>query len=196
MRTIGSRSLCPRDVGVTVFDVDAFVADCQRALGEAHAMLAIKEVLERAVAEPDAVTASLNTDPGVTVLHRSADLTVLSVVVPAGARQTPPHDHRMWALVGICGGQEDNQFFRRTGDGLAESGGRSLRVSDTLAMGDDTIHAIHNPLEHSALAAIHVYGGDLIGAERSMWTGPEHVEQPYDDTKVVGRGGFKDLRAQ
>jgi predicted metal-dependent enzyme (double-stranded beta helix superfamily) len=27
----------------------------------------------------------------------------------------------MWALVGIYGGQEDNQFFRRADSGLAES---------------------------------------------------------------------------
>lgn len=46
-------------------------------------------------------------------------------------------------------------------------------------------------LGHEALAAIHVYGGDLIAAERSMWTGPGYDEQPYDDTKVLGRGGIR-----
>jgi predicted metal-dependent enzyme (double-stranded beta helix superfamily) len=107
-------------------------------------LLAIKEILDRAVAEPDAVAATLQAKPGVDVLHRSPDLTVISVL-PVGLPATPPHDHRMWALVGIYGGQEDNEFFRRADTGLAESGGRSLRVSDTLAMGDDTIHAIRNP---------------------------------------------------
>jgi predicted metal-dependent enzyme (double-stranded beta helix superfamily) len=62
-------------------------------------------------------------------------------------------------------------------------------------MGEDTIHAIRNPLDHSTLAAIHVYGGDLIGAERSMWTGASYDEQPYDDSQVVGRGGIRDARA-
>jgi predicted metal-dependent enzyme (double-stranded beta helix superfamily) len=178
-----------------VFDVDAFVAECQTALAEPQPMLAIKEILDRAVAEPDAVATALHAEPGVAVLQRNADLTVISVVIPPGLPQTLPHDHRMWALVGIYGGQEDNQFFRRADGGLVESGGRSLRVSDTLAMGDDTIHAIRNPLDHSALAAIHVYGGDLIGAERSMWTRPGYDEQAYDDTKVIGPGGFKDLRS-
>ncbi len=178
-----------------MFDVDAFVAECQTALAESRPMLTIKEILDRAVAEPDAVATALHAEPGVAVLHRSADLTVLSVVIPAGLPQSLPHDHRMWAVVGIYGGQEDNQFFRRADNGLAESGRRSLRVSDTLAMGDDTIHAIRNPLDHAALAAIHVYGGDLISAERSMWTRPGYDEQPYDDTKVIGRGGFKDSRS-
>jgi predicted metal-dependent enzyme (double-stranded beta helix superfamily) len=178
-----------------VFDVQAFVANCQTALAEPQPMLAIKEILDRAVSEPDAVAAALQVKPGVEVLHRDADLTVVSVVIPAGLPATPPHDHRMWALVGIYGGQEDNAFFRRLDTGLTESGGRSLRVSDTLAMGDDTIHAIQNPLDHSALTAIHVYGGDLIGAERSMWTQPDYIEEPYDDTKVVGRGGIRDSRS-
>jgi predicted metal-dependent enzyme (double-stranded beta helix superfamily) len=178
-----------------VFDVDAFVAECQTGLAESQPVLAIKEIVDRAVAEPDAVATALHAEPGVAVLHRSADLTVISVVIPAGLPQSLPHDHRMWAVVGIYEGQEDNQFFRRADSGLVESGGRSLRVTDTLAMGDDTIHAINNPLDRRALAAIHVYGGDLIGAERSMWTRPGYNEQPYDDTKVVGRGGFKGARS-
>jgi predicted metal-dependent enzyme (double-stranded beta helix superfamily) len=141
------------------------------------------------------VSTALQAEPGVELLHRSDDLTVLSVVIAAGLPATLPHDHRMWAVVGIYGGQEDNQFFRRADGALVESGGRSLRASDTLAMGDDTIHAIHNPLDHSALAAIHVYGGDLIAAERSMWTQPDLDEQPYDDTRVIGGGGIRDLRS-
>jgi predicted metal-dependent enzyme (double-stranded beta helix superfamily) len=170
-----------------MFDVETFVAACQEARRESQPMLAVKEVLARAVARPDEVAAGLQATPGVTALHRSDDLTVLSVMIPAGVPGSLPHDHRMWALVGIYGGQEDNHFFRRAAGGLEDRGGRSLRVSETIAMGDDTVHAIENPLDHSALCAIHVYGGDLLAASRSMWTVPEHEEQPYDDTKVLGQ---------
>jgi predicted metal-dependent enzyme (double-stranded beta helix superfamily) len=169
-----------------MFDVGTFVADCRSALAESQPMLAVKEVLERAVARPDDVAAGLTVEPGVEVLHTSSDLTIISVVVPAGAPPTLPHDHRMWAVVGIYGGQEDNRFYRRADGGLDERGGRSLAVSEALAMGDDTIHAIANPLAHSSLAALHVYGGDLLGAERSMWTGPPYEERPYDATEVIG----------
>jgi predicted metal-dependent enzyme (double-stranded beta helix superfamily) len=169
-----------------VFDIDAFVAECQTALAEQHPMLAVKDALDRALADPGAVTDGLRAEPGVAVLHRSDELTVASVVVPPGLPQTLPHDHRMWAVVGIIGGQEDNEFFRRAGAGLAASGGRSLRASDTLVMGDDTIHAIQNPLTRETLAAIHIYGGDLVGAARSMWTRPNYDERPYEDAKVLG----------
>jgi predicted metal-dependent enzyme (double-stranded beta helix superfamily) len=174
-----------------VFDVDALVSDCQNALTESQPLLAVKEILDRAIAQPDAVGAALQAAPGVALLHRSAELTIASVVIPAGVPQTLPHDHRMWAVVGIYAGQEDNQFFRRLDNGLTESGGRSIQLSETLAMGDDTIHAIRNPRDHSTLAAIHVYGGDLVGAARSMWTRPDYEEQPYDDTRVIGPGGIR-----
>ena len=177
-----------------MFEVDELVADCRLALTESQPVLAIKEIVARAIAKPDEVATALRAQPGVEVLHRSPELTIVSVVLPAGLPPTLPHDHRMWAVVGIYGGQEDNQFFRRAGAGLAESGGRSIRISETLAMGDDTIHAICNPLDHESLAAIHVYGGDLVAEARSMWTRPDFEEQPYDDTKVVGRGGIRGAR--
>lgn len=178
-----------------MFDVAAFVEECQNARSEGQPILAIRDILDRAVASPHSVAMSLSAEPGVEVLHREADLTILNVVIPSGSPRVLPHDHRMWAVVGVYGGQEDNAFFRRDDHGLTESGGRALKVSDTLAMGDDTIHSIGNPLTHSALAAIHVYGGDLLGAERSMWTEPGHMEQPYDAAKVIGRGGFRDPRS-
>ena len=174
-----------------MFEVDAFVTRCRAALAEPKPMLAVKEILERTVADPDALASALRAEPGAVVLHRSADLTVLSIVVPAGSRASVPHDHRMWAVVGVYQGQEDNQFFRRDGSGLVETGERSLRVSDTLAMGDETIHAIRNPLDRHALAAIHVYGGDLLGAARSMFPPPDHREEPFDDKAVIGPGGYR-----
>jgi predicted metal-dependent enzyme (double-stranded beta helix superfamily) len=176
-----------------MLDIEVFIAECREALGGPTPVLAVRELVERIVSRPDDLVEALPHDNGVNVLARDPNLTVLGVVIPGGLpkKLSVPHDHLMWAVVGIYGGQEDNQFFRRDGDTLAETGGRSLTPRDALAMGDDTVHSIHNPLEHSALAAIHVYGGDLLGAARSMWPDPGRTEQPYDDEKVVGRGGFK-----
>lgn len=174
-----------------MFDLDAFVAECRSALTETQPVLAIQEALERALARPKDLETVMPAEPGVEVLHRAEDLTVLHVLIPPGRSPSLPHDHRMWALVGIYAGQEDNRFFRRAESGLTATGGRSLRVSDTLAMGERTVHAIHNPLNHDTLAALHVYGGDLVGAERSMWTDPGYQEEPYDDRKVLGYGGMR-----
>jgi predicted metal-dependent enzyme (double-stranded beta helix superfamily) len=174
-----------------VFDVDELVAACEAALAESQPMLAVKEVVERAVADGAAVEAALPGRPGVELLHRSDTLTVASVVLPAELPGSLHHDHRMWAVVGVYGGQEDNQFFRRAEAGLEESGGRSILRGEALAMGSETVHAIRNPSAHDALAAIHVYGGDLVGAHRSMWTVPGYEEQPYDDAVVLQGGRIR-----
>ena len=166
--------------------MEAFVAECQVAVADPEPRLAIRDVLDRAVSDPDDVARSLQPgDGGITVVHRAPDLTVLHVVWAPHMRLFP-HDHRMWAAIGIYGGQEDNAFYRRSGPdgrGLVESGGKELTLGDVLVMGDDTIHGVSNPLEQYT-AAIHVYGGDLVGEERSQW-GPGPVEErPYDKHEV------------
>ena len=165
-----------------MFDIDQLVADCRACLTEAEPRRAIKETLTRAVADPSSITAALPPDvAGITLHHQSDDLTVLEAVWAPGMRLYP-HDHQMWACIGIYAGQEDNEFFRRPPDrrpGLVESGGKQLRVGDVTLLGSDTIHAVTNPLG-GVTAAIHVYGGDFVSQPRSQWLEPAQVEEAYD----------------
>ena len=55
-----------------------------------------------------------------------------------------PHDHRMWAAIGLYTGGEDNTFFRRDGQSLVESGGKELRPRDVCLLGADAVHAVTN----------------------------------------------------
>jgi predicted metal-dependent enzyme (double-stranded beta helix superfamily) len=165
-----------------MFDLDGFLADCQAARNDVEPRRAVREVLARALDRPGEVaTAFQPADGGITLLHHDPDLTVLHVVWAPGMRLFP-HDHRMWAAIGIYAGQEDNTFYRRSAPGqrtLTESGGKELAVGDMLLLGDDAIHAVANPKAHLT-GAIHVYGGDFVNQERSQW-GPGPVEErPYD----------------
>jgi predicted metal-dependent enzyme (double-stranded beta helix superfamily) len=144
---------------------------------EAEPRLAVKEVLERAVrqlGEEVEKPASGWLD----IWHLSPTLTVLNAVWPPGMTLYP-HDHRMWAVIGIYGGQEDNTFYRRHDGRLVASGGKDLRQRDVVLLGDSTIHAVHNPLR-SYTGAIHVYGGDFVNAARSQWDPETLLEEPYD----------------
>ena len=116
---------------------------------------------------------------GLHVLYRSPELTVLNVVWPP-LMKLFPHDHRMWAAIGIYRGREDNAFYRRRGDALVPSGGRELMERAVLLLGDDAIHSVHNPAGSSYTGAIHVYGGDFVGTPRSQWDPDSLTEQPYD----------------
>ena len=165
-----------------VFDIDRFVVDCRTALGEGQSHSALREVLQRAMASPRQVGEALDPrEGGLTLLHHAPDLTILHVVWAPGMR-IYPHDHRMWAAIGIYAGREDNEFFRRTGDdrrSIEESGGKRLDVGDVALLGEATIHAVTNPLPRLT-AAIHVYGGDFVNHPRSQWASGSAAEAPYD----------------
>jgi predicted metal-dependent enzyme (double-stranded beta helix superfamily) len=170
-----------------MFDVDQLIADCQEANAEAEPRRAIREVLERALARPSDVAGALEpAEGGLDVLYGSPELTVLHVVWAPGMRLYP-HDHRMWAAIGIYAGQEDNTFYRRTGPErreITESGGKEVAVGDVLLLGDDAIHAVHNP-KSFLTGAIHVYGGDFVKEPRSQWGPGPLVERPYDMAEAL-----------
>jgi predicted metal-dependent enzyme (double-stranded beta helix superfamily) len=94
-----------------------------------------------------------------------------------------PHDHRMWAVIGVYSGREDNIFWRRVpGDakGVIEAAGaKSLGERCAEPLGRDVIHSVTNPLGRLT-AAIHVYGGDFYAAKRSDWDPENLCEREYD----------------
>ncbi|HLM16995.1 MAG TPA: hypothetical protein VK549_04170 [Acidimicrobiia bacterium] len=166
-----------------MFDVDDLVVACRAAAADPEPRLAIRDVLERAVADPGAIAEALPpTRAEMVALHVSPEVTVLKLVWAPGMR-LGPHDHRMWAAIGLYSGGEDNRFYRRRGDGLDDSGGRSLHPKDVCLLGDDVVHSVHNPTTEHA-GAIHVYGGDFFTMPRAEWTGDPLREGPFDVERV------------
>jgi predicted metal-dependent enzyme (double-stranded beta helix superfamily) len=167
-----------------MFEVDAFVTECEAALPDPQPALAIKELLLRAVTRPNEIDAALGpvTKGGMRTLYRSSALTVLQFIWPPAVRLFP-HDHRMWAGIGIYGGREDNTFFRRTPGDIEVSGGKQLQAGDVTLLGEDVIHSVANP-SRSYTAAIHVYGGDYFGKKRSQWDLDTLEERPFDAEAV------------
>ena len=100
-----------------MFDLDQFAADCRAALAEDASHKAVREVLARAVADPGAVLTALGEPQrgGVHKLYHGDDLTILNVIWPP-YMTIMPHNHLMWAVIGIYTGREDNIFWRRLPD--------------------------------------------------------------------------------
>ncbi|MEY2404428.1 MAG: hypothetical protein QOD38_1979 [Acidimicrobiaceae bacterium] len=167
-----------------MFDISQFISDCQQAFHENQPRRAVREVLSRAVSEPSSVADALeHHHAGITLLHNTDELTVLNVVWGPGMK-LPPHDHQMWAAIGIYAGQEDNGFFRREGARIVDSGGKQLHERDVLVLGDDAIHSVTNPLR-SYTGAIHVYGGNFVTQPRSQWDPDTKLEEPYDYDRIL-----------
>lgn len=163
-----------------MFDLDDFVAACRTALATSTPPTAIRELVARAVSEPSAVEAALGPprQGGLFELYRSPTLTILNVVWTPGMAINP-HDHRMWAVIGLYRGREDNTFYRRRPLGLVTAGVKRLDRGETELLGERVVHAVANPLRQFT-GAIHIYGGDLFGIPRSEWAPDTLAELPFD----------------
>lgn len=163
-----------------VFSTQRFIADCRSALQSASPEKAIKEIAQRAVADPAAVARALGTPAkaGLFPLYQSGELTILNVVWAPGM-SIFPHDHRMWAVIAVYEGREENAFFKRTAQGLVPAGRKHLDAGDAVLLGARTVHAVTNPLAHST-GALQVYGGDFFQASRSEFDPQTMEERPFD----------------
>ena len=171
-----------------MFTVDNLIADCKKAVaGGRTAQAEVRDILAKAVSEPDQVLKELGEPDtgGVSKLYDSEELTIINVVW--GPHMTiMPHNHEMWANIGIYIGREDNIFWRRVADAedgyIEAAGAESLGLKDATTLGRDIIHSVTNPLS-KLTGAIHIYGGDFFRVDRSEWDPESHTEQAYDMKK-------------
>lgn len=171
-----------------MFDLDHFIEDCRAAVTRDPTHKAAAEILSRAMSRPEQVIAAVGEPQrgGITPLYCSPELTIINLVWKPGMT-IMPHNHDMWAAIGIYTGREDNIFWRRVKDhpdGLIEAAGaKSLAAGEVAPLGKDVVHSVTNPLGRFT-GAIHVYGGDFFGAERSEWESEGLSEQAYDVEKA------------
>jgi predicted metal-dependent enzyme (double-stranded beta helix superfamily) len=120
-------------------------------------------------------------------LYCSDDLTILNVVW-APWMTLLPHNHRMWAIIGIYSGREDNIFWRRVAGGtkVEAAGARALSEKDAVPLGADIIHSVTNPIPRLT-GAIHVYGGNFFAVPRSEWDAETLLEQACDGDRMARR---------
>ena len=170
-----------------MFDLQRFVADCEAA-ATGGGQPAIRELMQRAVSDRNAVIAALGEPKraGIELLHRSSAVTILGLVW--GPHMTVmPHNHHMWAVIGIYGGREDNIFWRQLPDDaprpIEAAGASSLFPGDACSLGRDIIHSVTNPLG-KLTGALHVYGGDFLKQEREEWHEETLRQAPYDPDKT------------
>ena len=172
-----------------MFDLEQFIADCRAALMEDASPRMVCEVVARAVSDPTSVLKGLGAPQRAEVqkLYHANDLTILNVIW--GPHMTiMPHNHEMWAVIGIYTGREDNILWRRlqeeAGGKIEAAGAKALGQQDAFPLGRDIIHSVTNPIPRLT-GAIHVYGGDFFGVNRSEWDPETLLECPYDVEKTM-----------
>jgi predicted metal-dependent enzyme (double-stranded beta helix superfamily) len=166
--------------------LERFIEDCRAARAADATHKAVREVVARVVSEPARLLAALGEPRRAEIqkLHHSPELTILNVIW-APRMTIFPHNHRMWAVIGIYTGREDNIFWRRLPGGRIEAAGaQALCERDAAPLGPDIIHSVTNPIPRLT-GAIHVYGGDFFAVERSEWDPESLTEQRYDAAKTM-----------
>ncbi len=180
-----------------MFEAEQFVADCRAAFAEDATHRAVREVLARAVSDPAAILKGLGEPKRAEIrkLFHSDGLTILNVVW-APMMTVMPHNHRMWAVIGIYSGREDNIFWRRVRgmpNKIEAAGAKALCETEAEPLGSDIIHSVLNPIDRLT-GAIHIYGGDFFAAERSEWDSSTLQEHRSDGEKT--RRMFEEANAR
>lgn len=183
LREISAAAPVPRP-STDRMDLERFVADCVAASRESEPQAAVLEVLARTVRDPAAVRTALGeaTEAGIRVLHRSRTLTIFSATW-APNMNLMPHDHRMWAAIGIYTGREDNILWRRSPDRIAADSAKALFAGDAVALEANAIHSVTNPLPRFT-GGLHVYGGDFFDTARSHWN-PETLDEEPSNGETI-----------
>jgi predicted metal-dependent enzyme (double-stranded beta helix superfamily) len=165
-------------------ELEQFIADCAASNADSAPAKAVRETVARAVEDPAALEKIFGTPErgGLNRIHVSDELTILNVVW-APRMTLKPHNHNMWAVIGVYMGREDNIFWRRISDDPAgrieAAGAKSIGRRDVRPLGADIIHSVTNPTA-KLTGAIHVYGGNFFEMHRSEWEPESLEERPYD----------------
>lgn len=163
-----------------MFEKQQFIDDCAKAVQEGQS--AVRELVAEAVSAPDGIIKELGepTQAGIDLIHNDDNLTIINFVW-APYMTLIPHDHNMFAVIGLYNGREDNIFWKQTEDGLKAAGADSLATGEVATLGHNIIHSVANPLGQYS-AAIHVYGGNFFEPDepRSEWDHETLQKRPWD----------------
>ena len=172
-----------------MFNLDNFIESCESAVTNNETHLEIKEIVEKAVSDPESLMKAVGepSETGASPIFSSSKLTIVNVVWAPWVT-IYPHNHNIWAVIGIYSGREDNIFWRRISEDkqgrIEAAGARSLCLGDVTPLGPDIIHSVNNPIPRNS-GAIHIYGGDFFHVEnRSEWDPEDLTEHEYNAENV------------
>jgi predicted metal-dependent enzyme (double-stranded beta helix superfamily) len=110
----------------------------------------------------DAPESGMGGGIGQWLLFRAADrsLCLFSLVVPPGS-MTPVHDHLAWGMIGLYRGNQDEEFYRPTSNGLELVRQRPLEAGDLyrLIPPRDDVHRVRTTSKATSVS-IHLLASD------------------------------------
>jgi predicted metal-dependent enzyme (double-stranded beta helix superfamily) len=101
-------------------------------------------------------------------------------------RETPPHDHDTWAVIGCVIGTEHNIFWQRHDDKsdptvahISRDKVIACKAGDIVTMTSDQIHSVVNPIDDGISVSLHVYGKHFNHTNRKKFNPETNSVQPF-----------------
>lgn len=174
-------------------DVTKFVEECRAVADAPDAQARVADLVDAVVRRPTLIEEVLagRRHPGPHLLYRGDDLTVYCVRARTG-EAVPPHDHLLWSVAGMCSGEEEHVLYTRDGDRIVRDRVLTAAAGEVFALDAHAIHASRDS-GPSAAVAVHVYGGDLFAAPRSVW---DEAGMTPTALGVLGPGSIEEAQAR
>ena len=123
---------------------------------------------------------------GIYKLHEEDDHTLaIFVVTWMPGEETPPHDHRTWAVIAGLEGHETQHWWKRIDDGskpgyaeVVRAGHERVDANVIIAMPSDAIHSLHNDSGGRSVT-LHVYGMNVDYTDRYQYDPVKRTATPY-----------------
>jgi predicted metal-dependent enzyme (double-stranded beta helix superfamily) len=163
-----------------MFDKDEFIDQCKKFVKLEDGPRQIKSLLKEALVDTARVIEQLGepNTAGFEILYRADDLTIINFVWAPGM-ELHPHNHNIWAVIGIYFGAEENTFYVRKNGEISQHSIKNIGSGDVVMLGENVIHSVRNSLQ-TPTGGLHVYGGDFVEVNRSEWDMTLSQESPYN----------------
>lgn len=121
------------------------------------------------------------------LIYENPDHTLAVIITswPFG-RETPPHDHDTWAVIGCVKGCENNIFWDRHDDKsdpnfaqITRGKIMSCKPGDIVTMHSSGIHSVINPIKNSISVSLHVYGKHFNYTNRKKFNPEKNTVEPF-----------------
>ena len=110
--------------------------------------------------------------------------------VADGKVDAPPHDHTTWAVIVGLIGEEENRFYKKAEEGVAQTGGAVVKDGTGVALQPDDLHSIHIN-EGSPVLNFHMYGRALEQVPgRNYWSEPNKEWRTFPAHTDIREGRF------
>lgn len=116
--------------------------------------------------------------------NKDHTLAVIITAWPKG-RETPPHDHDTWAVIGSIKGVEQNTLWERHDDrsnpnyaDISRAKAQRCQLGDIISMRSHEIHSVMNP-EDNVSVSLHIYGKHFNHTNRYQFDPITKIAKPF-----------------